>query len=110
MIWKIEKFSAKFSAKKSVLQKAFLKFAAVLYICGQNPLKLPVKEVNFSNVSGLQHATLLKNCTMPQVFFKDFDPTGREQLFCTTRSASMATYGKIYTLLLMWTSTVLAFT
>ena len=53
MIWKIEKFSAKFSAKKSVLQKAFLKFAAVLYICGQNPLKLPVKEVNFSNVSGL---------------------------------------------------------
>ena len=87
--------------KKSVRQKAFLKFAAVLCICGKNPLKLPIKEVNFSNVSGLQHATLLKNCTMPQVFFKDFDPTGREQLFCTTRSTSMATSGKIYTLLSM---------
>ena len=87
--------------KKSVLQKAFLKFAAVLCICGQNPLKLPVKEVNFSNVSGLQHATLLKNCTMSQVFFKDFDPTGREQLFCTTRSTSMATSGKVYTLMSM---------
>ena len=47
--------------KKSVRQKAFLKFAAVLCICGKNPLKLPVKEVNFSNVSGLQHATLQKN-------------------------------------------------
>ena len=87
--------------KKSVLQKAFLKFAAVLCICGQNPLKLPVKEVNFSNVSGLQHATLLKNVHRHRYFFKVFDPTGAEQLFCTTRSKSMATSGKIYTLLLM---------
>ena len=30
--------------KKSVRQKAFLKFAAVLCICGKNPLKLPIKE------------------------------------------------------------------
>ena len=87
--------------KKSVLQKAFLKFVSVLCICGQNPLKLPVKEVNFSNVSGIQHATLLKKCTLPQRFFKDFDPTGREQLFCTTRPTSMATSGKFYILLLM---------
>ena len=87
--------------KKSVLQKAFLKFAAVLCICGQNPLKLPVKEVNFDNVSGLQHATLLKNVHCHRYFFKDFDPTGREQLFCTRRSTSMDTSGKIYTLLLM---------
>ena len=78
MIWKIEKVSAKCSTKKSVLEKPFLKFAAVLCICGQNSLKLPVKEVNFSNVSGLQHATLLKKCTLSRVFFKDFDPTGRE--------------------------------
>ena len=96
--------------KKSVLQKAFLKFVSVLCICGQNPLKLPVKEVNFSNVSGIQHATLLKKCTLSQEFFKDFDPTGREQLFCTTCPTSMATSGKIYILLLMWTSTVLTFT
>ena len=26
-----------------------------------------------------------KKCTPSQVFFKDFDPTGREQRFCTTR-------------------------
>ena len=53
------KSQRKVFCKKSVLQKAFLKVAAVLYIFGQNPLKLPVKEINFSNVSGLQHATLL---------------------------------------------------
>ena len=64
--------------KKNVLQKAFLKFAVVLCNCGQNPFKLSVKEVNFSNVSGLQHATLLKHTHRHRYFFKGFDPTGRE--------------------------------
>ena len=57
-----------FCEKKDVIQKAFPKFTVVLCICGQNPLKLPVKEVNFSNVSGLQHATLLKNVLRHRYF------------------------------------------
>ena len=67
--------------KKSVLQKAFLKFAAVLCICGQNPLKLPVKEVNFSNVSGLQHATLLKNVHRHRYFSRILTPQVENSFF-----------------------------
>ena len=91
--------------KKSVLQKAFLKFAVVLYLWAKS-FKITIKEVNFSNVAVFN----MQKCTPSQVFFKDFDPTGREQLLYTTCSTSMATSGKTYTLLSMWTSTVLAFT
>ena len=44
-----------------------------------------------------------KKCTPSQVFFKDFDPTGREQLCCTTRSTSMATSG-IYLFIHLFTT------
>ena len=63
------------SHKKSVLQKAFQEFGAVLS-----------SACNFT-----------KKCKPSYVFFMDFDPTGKEQLFCTLRSTSMATFGKIYT-------------
>ena len=36
---------------------------------------------------------LTKKCIPSQVFFKDFYPTGREQLFCTTRTTSMTLSG-----------------
>ena len=43
-------------------------------ICGQNLLKVPVKEVNFSNVAGLQHATLLKNVHCHKDFLRISTP------------------------------------
>ena len=43
-------------------------------ICGQNLLKVPVKEVNFSNVAGLQHATLLKNVHRQKCFSRISTP------------------------------------
>ena len=43
-------------------------------ICGQNLLKVPVKEVNFSNVAGLQHATLLKNVHRHKYFSRISTP------------------------------------
>ena len=43
-------------------------------ICGQNPLKLPVKEAYFSNVAGLQHATLLKNVHSHRHFSRILTP------------------------------------
>ena len=65
-----------FCKKKSVLQKAFLEFAA-----GQNPLILPVKEVNFSNVAGLQHATLLKNVHRHRYFSRILTPQVENRFF-----------------------------
>ena len=46
--------------QKSVLQKAFLEFAAALYLWAKS-FNITCKKVNFSNVAGLQHATLLEN-------------------------------------------------
>ena len=43
-------------------------------ICGQNLLKVPVKEVNFSNATGLQHATLLKNLHLHKDFSRVSTP------------------------------------
>ena len=50
-------------------------------ICGQNPLKLPVKEVNFSNVAGLQHATLLKNVHRYWYFSRILTPQVENSFF-----------------------------
>ena len=67
--------------KKSVLQRSFRKFAVVLYICGQNSLKLPRKELNFSNVSGLKHATLLKNVHRHRYFSRILTPQVENSFF-----------------------------
>ena len=55
---KDRKISAKCSAKKVFFKNLFLNLK-LFCICAQNPLKLPVREANFSNIAGLQHATLL---------------------------------------------------
>ena len=50
-------------------------------ICSQNPLKLPVKEVNFSNAAALQHETLLKNVHCHKYFSRVLTPQVENSFF-----------------------------
>ena len=50
-------------------------------ICVKFPLKLHVREGNFSNVTGLQHATLLKNVHRHRYFSRILAPQVENRIF-----------------------------
>ena len=66
--------------QKSVLQKAFLEFAAALYLWAKS-FNITCKKVNFSNVAGLQHATLLENVHRHWYFSRILTPQIENSFF-----------------------------
>ena len=64
-------------------------------ICHQNPLKLPVREANFSNVAHLQHATLLKNVHCHRYFLRILTPQVENSFFVQYAQHQKTISGKI---------------
>ena len=63
----------------------FLKnsFKVVMWICGQNPKKIPVKKFSFSKFAGFQRITWLQKNFFRNIF-QGFSPHIPEHLFCST--------------------------
>ena len=79
--WFKDRKSAQIVLQKIVFFTRLFRNLQLFCICNQNPLKLPVKEVSFSNAAALQHATLLKNVHCYKCFSRILTPQVKNSSF-----------------------------